>query len=252
MNEKQKNWNNNMPPERAYKHARGTSPTAEQDRAAGGRHRRMVALEGGRFARASVSLKVYKRTRRIRAVLRWSNEGKSPEIYVGEVSQSTRQANLREAWRRAWDRGLLTEEPLPTWSKASSRESRAVMIANRGRDTKPELTFRSLLHAKGLRYRVDASPIKGVRRRADVIFPKDKVAVFVDGCFWHGCPQHLRPAKKNAEFWKAKIEDNRARDAHTNELLRTAGWTAIRFWEHEDAAESAEIVEQTLRRLRRL
>ncbi|MGW7050798.1 very short patch repair endonuclease [Streptomyces sp. NPDC054887] len=166
------------------------------------------------------------------------------------MSQSTRQANLREAWQRAWDRGLLTEEPLPPESKASSREVRAVMRANRGRDTKPELALRSLLHAKGLRYRVDASPLKGVRRRADVIFPKDKVAVFVDGCFWHGCPQHLRPAKRNAEAWAAKLEGNQARDINTNELLRAAGWTVVRVWEHEDPVVAAETVAQTLWQLR--
>ncbi|MFY7064677.1 very short patch repair endonuclease [Nocardiopsis changdeensis] len=159
-------------------------------------------------------------------------------------------ANLREAWQRAWEKGLLTEESLPPSSKASSREVRAVMLANRGRDTKPEMALRSLLHAKGLRYRVDASPLKGVRRRADVIFPKDKVAIFVDGCFWHGCSQHLRPAKKNAEAWAAKIEGNKVRDADTNELLRAAGWTVIRFWEHEDSKRAADTVEQVLRRLR--
>ncbi|MFC9602345.1 very short patch repair endonuclease [Streptomyces niveus] len=124
------------------------------------------------------------------------------------------------------------------------------MRANRSRDTKPELALRSLLHAKGLRYRVDASPLQGVRRRADVIFPRDKVAIFVDGCFWHGCPQHLRPAKTNAEAWAAKLEENRARDTHTNELLRAANWTVIRFWEHEDPAVAAEIVAETLLHLR--
>ncbi|WP_327269685.1 very short patch repair endonuclease [Streptomyces sp. NBC_01218] len=210
----------------------------------------MVALGDGQFARASVSLRLYKRTRRIRAVLRWSDAGKSPEIYLGEVSGSTRQANLRVAWQRAWDRGLLTEEPLPPESRASSREVRAVMRANRSKDTKPELALRSLLHAKGLRYRVDASPLQGIRRRADVVFPRDKLAVFVDGCFWHGCPLHLRPAKTNAAAWAAKIEENQARDAHTNELLRAADWTVIRVWEHEDSAVAAEIVSKTLSRLR--
>ncbi|MFJ8857042.1 very short patch repair endonuclease [Streptomyces sp. NPDC102451] len=250
MEERRSTWNEKLPPERAYKHVKGVSPVTEQDRAAGGRHRRMVALGDGQFARASVALRLYKRTRRIRAVLRWSHEGKSPEIYLGEVSGNTRQANLRLAWQRAWERGLLTEEPLPPESKASSREVRAVMRANRSRDTKPELALRSLLHANGLRYRVDASPLPGVRRRADVIFPKDRLAVFVDGCFWHGCPQHLRPAKTNAAAWAAKLEENQARDAHTNELLRAAGWTVIRVWEHEDPAVAAEMVVQALLRLR--
>nr|WP_255418243.1 very short patch repair endonuclease [Nocardiopsis sp. TNDT3] len=144
----------------------------------------------------------------------------------------------------------MTEEPLPPWSKSSSHATRAVMIANRGRDTKPELALRSALHSKGLRYRVDKSPIKGMRRRADIVFPKEKLAVFVDGCFWHGCPQHMRPAKKNAKFWQAKIEDNRARDANTNETLSAAGWTVARFWEHEDPREAAESIESTLLLLR--
>lgn len=250
MPNQQNSWNKEYPPERSYKRTKKISPATEQDRAAGGRHRRMVALGDNKFARASVTLRLYKKTRRIRASLRWSEKGKSPEIYLGEVTHSTRQANLREAWKRAWEAGLLTEELLPSGSKASSWQTRAVMVANRGRDTKPELALRSLLHAKGLRYRVDKSPIKGLRRRADIIFSRDKIAVFIDGCFWHGCPQHLRPAKKNAEAWAAKIEENRSRDANTNEILRSSGWTVIRFWEHEDPSKAAESVEAALVRAR--
>ncbi|MEU3740141.1 very short patch repair endonuclease [Streptomyces sp. NPDC032198] len=159
-------------------------------------------------------------------------------------------ANLREAWNRAWDQGLLTEEPLPSHSKASSREVRAVMRANRGRDTKPELALRSLLHAQGLRYRVDISPLTGVRRRADLVFPRQKLAIFVDGCFWHGCPDHFRPAKKNAQMWQQKIEQNRSRDAETNRLLGDAGWTVMRFWEHEDPRTSADRVIDQVQHLR--
>jgi DNA mismatch endonuclease (patch repair protein) len=91
---------------------------------------------------------------------------------------------------------------------------------------------------------VDARPISGIRRRADIVFPREHIAIFVDGCFWHGCPEHHRPATKNAETWTAKIEGNKARDAETNQLLRSAGWKVIRVWEHEDpVAAAANIVQ---------
>jgi DNA mismatch endonuclease (patch repair protein) len=210
----------------------------------------MVDLGDGQFARASVALRVLPNTRRIRAVLRWSHHGKSPERYLGEVENETRAANLAEAWRRAWDAGLLTEEPPPTDSWASSRATRSVMRANPGKNTKPELRLRSLLHKRGLRYRVDARPLLELRCRADVVFPKDKVAVFVDGCFWHGCPEHHRPSTKNAAFWQEKIQANQTRDAATNQALHTAGWTVIRIWEHEDPLEAAEKIADTVRERR--
>lgn len=119
------------------------------------------------------------------------------------------------------------------------------MRGNRSRDTKPELAVRRLVHASGLRYRVDFAPLRGRRRlRADLVFTRAKVAVFVDGCFWHGCPEHHVAAKTNAEFWAAKVTGNRDRDARTNSALREAGWTVLRFWEHEDpAAVAATIVD---------
>ncbi|MYS81396.1 very short patch repair endonuclease [Embleya scabrispora] len=245
-------WKERLPPERAYKRRAGIlSPAVEQDRAAGGRHRRSVALGDGSFARASISLRLYRRTRRVRAYLRWYQDGGTQERYIGEVGYDTRGANLAEAWRRAWAEGLLAEEPLPSGSRASSRAARAVMLANRSRDTGPELALRSLIHARGLRYRVDVRPLAGIRRRADVVFPKERIAVFVDGCFWHGCPEHCRPARTNAEAWATKIEANRARDTDTNELLRTAGWTVIRVWEHEDLPLAADMIERTVQAVRR-
>ncbi|MEU6913164.1 very short patch repair endonuclease [Streptomyces olindensis] len=114
------------------------------------------------------------------------------------------------------------------------------MAANKAKDTKPERLLRSALHRKGLRYRVGIRPVPGLRRTADVVFPKAKVAVFVDGCFWHGCPEHHRPARKRGSFWKKKIEGNRDRDAATNVALHEAGWTVVRVWEHEDVDEAAE------------
>lgn len=116
------------------------------------------------------------------------------------------------------------------------------MQANRGRDTGPEMAVRRLVHAAGLRYRVDARPIRNLNRRADLVFTRTKVAVFVDGCFWHGCPEHHTVAKANAEFWAEKVRRNRERDAETDGLLIEAGWTVIRAWEHENPADVAERV----------
>ncbi|WP_269086509.1 very short patch repair endonuclease [Mycobacteroides abscessus] len=132
-----------------------------------------------------------------------------------------------------------------TGSWASSEATRASMRANRSRDTKPELAVRRLVHAAGLRYRVDIAPLADHRRlRADLVFTRVQVAVFIDGCFWHGCPDHHTVAKTNAEFWAAKVSRNRARDERVTALLVDAGWTVLRFWEHEDpAAVAAAIVE---------
>lgn len=131
--------------------------------------------------------------------------------------------------------------------KPSSTEARNRMRANRSRDTKPEKEIRSLLHQHGLRFRVDVSPIPGVRRRADIVFSRARVAVFVDGCFWHGCPQHATWPKANADFWREKIETNRRRDEDTNQKFAEAGWTVIRVWEHEDVQEAAQRVEVAVR-----
>ena len=121
------------------------------------------------------------------------------------------------------------------------------MRGNKGRDTRPELAVRSAVHALGLRYRVGMSPMPGIRRTAALVFPRAKVAVFVDGCFWHGCPEHHRPAKRNAEFWRTKIEGNIARDADTDARLRQGGWRVIRVWEHEEPAEAAAAIKAIVR-----
>ncbi|UPT43570.1 very short patch repair endonuclease [Streptomyces anulatus] len=121
------------------------------------------------------------------------------------------------------------------------------MAANKGRDTKPELLLRSALHRKGLRYRVSVRPVADLRRTADVVFTKARVAVFVDGCYWHGCPEHHRPATKRAKFWQEKIEGNRARDADTNAALQAQGWAVLRVWEHEDPELAAGRIERVVR-----
>jgi DNA mismatch endonuclease, patch repair protein len=115
------------------------------------------------------------------------------------------------------------------------------------RDTKPERVLRSELHRRGLRYRVDA-PLPGLtRRRADLVFPREQVAVFVDGCFWHRCPKHWNAPLNNAEFWASKIDGNVRRDRDTNARLTDAGWTVVRVWEHEDPREAADRVEAAVR-----
>ena len=121
------------------------------------------------------------------------------------------------------------------------------MQANKGRDTKPELALRRAVHALGLRYRVGTRPLPKVRRTADLVFTRAKVAVFLDGCFWHGCPTHHTKSATNAAFWAEKVEKNRARDLETNHLLSEAGWTVIRVWEHENPREAAQDIAQVVR-----
>jgi DNA mismatch endonuclease (patch repair protein) len=120
------------------------------------------------------------------------------------------------------------------------------MSAQRRRDTKPEIALRRELHRRGLRYFVDRAPVKGVRRRADLVFPRRKVAVFVDGCFWHSCPQHATFPKNNAQWWTDKLAANVVRDRDTDARLAEQGWTVIRVWEHEDPLVAAERVQKAL------
>lgn len=127
-------------------------------------------------------------------------------------------------------------------SWASAEGVRRSMQSNKGRDTKPELALRQAVHAMGLRYRVSARPIPKVRRTADLVFTRARLAVFLDGCFWHGCPQHHTVAKTNADYWATKVDTNRRRDRQTDELLAEAGWAVLRIWEHEDPSEAARRV----------
>ena len=139
----------------------------------------------------------------------------------------------------------------PGVPEASSPEALARMKRARRRDTAPEVRLRRLLFARGLRYRVDARPLPGMRRKADVLFRRARVAVYIDGCFWHGCPLHATWPKENAAFWRDKIETNRRRDADTDRRLEQAGWAVVRVWEHEDPAEpTARIVKLVRARTR--
>lgn len=127
-------------------------------------------------------------------------------------------------------------------SWASSRATRRSMQRNRGRDTGPEIAVRRIVHSRGFRYRVDVRPVPTLNRRADLVFSRVKVAVFIDGCFWHGCPEHHTVAKANATYWADKMATNRRRDLDTSERLRDAGWLVLRFWEHEPPSTVAEAI----------
>jgi len=120
------------------------------------------------------------------------------------------------------------------------------MKGNRKRDTRPELAIRSELHRRGFRYRVDARPIATLNCKADIVFRPKKVAVFVDGCFWHGCPHHGTKPKTNADYWHAKINRNVERDRLNELQLRAAGWTVIRVWEHESPTDAVATIVRAL------
>jgi DNA mismatch endonuclease (patch repair protein) len=130
---------------------------------------------------------------------------------------------------------------------ASSDASRKTMQGNRGRDTKAELAVRRLVHAAGLRYRVNARPEPDLRRTADLLFTRVRVAVFIDGCYWHGCPEHFSMPATNFEYWSGKIGRNRARDLETTALLEARGWLVLRFWEHEPPIAVAERIAELVR-----
>jgi len=125
----------------------------------------------------------------------------------------------------------------------SSHEASRRMARVRQKGTDVELALRRALHAKGLRYRLHVPLLSKPRRVPDIVFPRRKVAVFVDGCFWHGCPQHASWPKSNAQFWRDKIETNMARDADTDRRLHELGWRVVRVWAHEAADEAATRIE---------
>lgn len=135
--------------------------------------------------------------------------------------------------------------------EASTPEARRRMQRVRQKNTSAEAALRRELHARGLRYRVQVPVLTKPRRVADVAFRGLRVAVFVDGCFWHGCPQHATWPKQNAEFWRAKIEANMARDEDTDERLRGEGWKVIRVWAHEEPKIAAQRIAHILERRRK-
>jgi DNA mismatch endonuclease, patch repair protein len=249
-------WRGDPLDDSAWRPVRGLARVdraAEQDDAAGGRDQRVVSGTSG-LVLASV---YFRRTtgRRVYAYLRWSETGRTSERFVCEVEHETRAENLAHAWKIVRDRHLLASKidaddgngprKVPT-SWATSEVVRQQMQANRSRDSKPELALRSRVHELGLRYRVAARPLPSLRRTADLVFTRTRVAVFLDGCFWHGCPDHHRPSQRNEEFWREKIARNRERDAETDKLLEEAGWTVVRIWEHEEPELAALKVRETV------
>jgi DNA mismatch endonuclease, patch repair protein len=135
--------------------------------------------------------------------------------------------------------------PAPSSSAVS-----AVMRGNRKRDTAPELAVRRALHARGLRYRVNALiNLAAGRVRPDVVFPVERLVLFIDGCFWHGCPSHGTQPRANSAYWTSKIARNKERDLGNDALLKEAGWAVIRAWEHEPPSRVATRVQRSLRAL---
>ena len=125
------------------------------------------------------------------------------------------------------------------------------MQANRSRDTGPEMALRKSLHAMGFRYRASARPLKSLRRTADLACRPVKVAVFVDGCFWHSCPPHGTLLATNSDHWVPKFARNSERDRETDQTLADAGWLSIRVWEHEDMVRAGRRIGALVRERRR-
>lgn len=136
---------------------------------------------------------------------------------------------------------MTTDDPKP-----KDEATRQRFRNQRRADTKPELALRRELHRRGLRYRVDHRPTRSIRSRGDIVFTRAKVAVFVDGCFWHGCPEHSTAPKNNADWWQQKLDANKERDARNTAVLESEGWRVLRIWEHEDPREAAGRIERAL------
>ena len=127
-----------------------------------------------------------------------------------------------------------------------SEATRARMRRQVRRDTAPEVALRRELHRRGRRFFVDRPPLKGLRSRADLVFPRRRVAVYVDGCFWHSCPRHATQPMNNADWWADKLAANVRRDRDTDARLIESGWIVVRVWEHESPRTAADIVEDAL------
>lgn len=135
----------------------------------------------------------------------------------------------------------------PGCPRPPSETTRARMVSQRRKDTTPELAIRRALHRRGLRYRVDVNPLGRGRGRADIVFAGPRVAVYVDGCFWHQCPEHGSMPRTNRDWWRRKLEANVRRDRGVDEALAAEGWFVIRVWEHEDPQEAADRIESLVR-----
>ena len=121
------------------------------------------------------------------------------------------------------------------------------MQGNRSRDTKPEMAVRSAVHRRGIRFRVAVRPQPEFARTADLVLRKTRIAVFVDGCFWHGCADRHTPLTTNSQHWADKIARDIERDTETTAYLQRTGWMVLRFWEHEDPEDVADRVQEAVR-----
>lgn len=130
---------------------------------------------------------------------------------------------------------------------ASSAQIRTQMAAQATRDTTPEMALRRELHRRGRRYRVHRRPVPQLRITADIVFPGARIAVFVDGCFWHRCPNHGTAPRANGTWWAEKLQRTTDRDLASTAALRDHGWTVLRIWEHMTASDAADLVEESLR-----
>lgn len=140
-------------------------------------------------------------------------------------------------------RGTRTDAGAVSW--AASEGVRRSMRANRHADTQPEVALRSRLHRLGLRFRKDALiRLDDARGRPDIIFPRACIAVFCDGCFWHRCPEHATDPKTNSDYWMPKLAANVQRDREVDLVLRSAGWTVVRIWEHEIRADVETVADR--------
>lgn len=152
---------------------------------------------------------------------------------------------LLDGTRPAWRATIARVAP----AKPPTDQTRVRMQRQRRADTGPEVSVRRELHARGLRFRKGVAVLHD-RRSVDIVFPTERVAIFIDGCFWHGCPEHARPTKSNTLWWADKIAANKKRDKGTAADLKRAGWIVLRFWEHESPEQVAHVVIETLRALR--
>lgn len=123
------------------------------------------------------------------------------------------------------------------------------MQSVRVRDTPLEVAVRKRIHSKGLRYFVHRAPLPNWRRTADIVFPRLRLAVFIDGCYWHACPIHRVCPKSNTEWWQQKFEATRRRDAETSRILLDSGWQVLRFWEHENPDDIAARIHEAVSKL---
>ena len=132
------------------------------------------------------------------------------------------------------------------WPPASDECTRRRMTSTRRQDTSAEIAVSAALDKLGLTYETNLRPLDSLRAKADMVFTAARVAVFVDGCFWHGCPYHRTIPRANGDWWRQKIERTRLRDSETTRRLSDAGWLAIRVWEHDDPVRAAAKIRRTV------